>query len=87
MRQICNVLQHISAVTLKRLVLSSLQATAALELTAVDDAEPEAREEFVVKLSAPDNGATLGSLTTATVVVLQSDAPFGLFQIFPSGTR
>ena len=63
------------------------QATAVIEVSAVDDDDPETDEQFVVKLQAPDNGATLGAVTTATVVVLSSDSPYGLFQIYPAGTR
>lgn len=63
------------------------QATAVIEVSAVDDDDPETEEEFVVKLQAPDNGATLGAVTTATVVVQPNDSPYGLFEIYPAGTR
>ncbi|XP_076465116.1 adhesion G-protein coupled receptor V1-like isoform X2 [Babylonia areolata] len=63
------------------------QGLAVIELTAVDDDDPEAEEVFFVKLRTPDNGAQLGNTTTATVIVRQSDSPFGLFQIYPADTR
>ena len=58
-----------------------------IELTAVDDDEPETEEQFVVTLQTPTNGATLGSQSRAEVIIQPSDSPFGLFQIYPAGTR
>ncbi|KAL8615958.1 hypothetical protein ACOMHN_034634 [Nucella lapillus] len=68
-------------------VFEDRQATAVIALTAVDDDDPETEEQFVVKLRIPSNGARLGNVTTAAVVVKQSDSPFGLFQIYPANTR
>lgn len=60
---------------------------AVVQLSAVDDEDPETAEEFIMKLQTPTNGATLGTNVTAAVVVAASDSPYGLFQIFPSFSR
>ena len=58
-----------------------------LELTVVRDTEPEEDELYTVILSQPDGGATLGQITQKRVIIEANDAPYGLLEIYPAGTR
>ncbi len=58
-----------------------------LQLRAVDDDIPEERELFYLTLLPPEGGATLGTVTRKTVIVERNDAPYGLMEIFVSGTK
>ena len=57
-----------------------------LELKVTDDDIPEEAETFVVTLLPPDK-ASLGLITQRTIVIERNDAPYGLLQVFPAGTR
>lgn len=57
-----------------------------LEITVVGDDEPEEAETFILTLLPPDE-ASLGLITQRTIVIERNDAPYGLVQIHPAGTR
>lgn len=58
-----------------------------LQISAVADSIPELSEAYMVVLGEPIGGAILGSITNVTVIVEESDAPFGLLQIYPLDSR
>ncbi len=58
-----------------------------LTLSAVADDIPEEAEVYRVVLGAPDGGATLGPLNRKTLIIERNDAPYGLMQLYPSGSR
>ncbi|KAK7486836.1 hypothetical protein BaRGS_00021983 [Batillaria attramentaria] len=69
------------------IVFEDRQGQAVVEVTAVNDDEPESEEAFELRLQAPSGGATLGAITTARIIVASSDSPNGLFEIFPINSR
>ncbi|KAH9498632.1 Adhesion G-protein coupled receptor V1 [Bulinus truncatus] len=69
------------------LVFVDKQTAAVLVLEAVNDDEPELAETITLSLLPPANGAILGNITTKVINIDQSDSPWGLIQIYPSGTR
>ena len=58
-----------------------------IELTALDDSEPEQVERFTVQLKNPDNSAVLGGYTQRLVLVNPNDSPNGLINLYFRGTR
>ena len=60
------------------LLLQSGQTASSIDITVVDDLVPELQEQFSIELLDVDNGATLGDITTATVIISSSDAPSGV---------
>ena len=48
---------------------------------------PEEAERFIVVLQQPVGGATLGMITQKAIVVERNDAPYGMLEIYPAGTR
>ncbi len=60
------------------LLLQSGQTAGSVDITVVDDLVPELQEQFSIELLDVDNGATLGEITTATVIISSSDAPSGV---------
>lgn len=64
-----------------------IQTTAVLSIRAVNDDLPESEETFILTLQTPTVGAVLGDIKSRTVIIEASDSPFGLLQIFTSGSR
>lgn len=60
------------------LLLQSGQTASSIDIRVVDDVVPELQEQFSIELLDVDNGATLGDITTATVIISSSDAPSGV---------
>ena len=60
------------------LVLQSGQTASSIDIRIIDDLVPELQEQFSIELLDADNGATLGGITTATVIISSSDAPSGV---------
>ena len=58
-----------------------------LDLTVTLDSEPEEAEIFIVVLSQPQGGATLGQVSQKVVIIERNDAPYGLIEIYPAGAR
>ncbi|XP_059825311.1 adhesion G-protein coupled receptor V1 [Hypanus sabinus] len=58
-----------------------------LHISAILDEESEMDEEFLVTLFGPTGGARLGDRTKIHIIVLQNQAPLGLFSIFPLENR
>ena len=63
------------------------QGIAVLQLQAVADDIPEEQEMFYLSLLPPEGGAKLGSVSRKTVIIERNDAPYGLIEIFISGSR
>ena len=63
------------------------QGIAVLQLQAVADDIPEEREMFYLSLLPPEGGAKLGAVNRKTIVIERNDAPYGLIEIFISGSR
>ena len=51
-----------------------------INLTIVNDGIPEFRETFIVELTKPVGGATIGDRRTVDVIIKENDYPFGLFR-------
>ncbi|XP_071506649.1 adhesion G-protein coupled receptor V1-like [Diadema antillarum] len=60
---------------------------AVLQIGAVADNLPELDEEFTVVLNQPVGGASLGGTTSASIIIRENDAPYGLMQVFPMSSR
>ncbi|GFR83307.1 G-protein coupled receptor 98-like, partial [Elysia marginata] len=63
------------------------QTTAVLVLEVVNDDTPEVEETFTLTLQEPPGDAILGAITSRTLVVAASDAPYGLMEIYTAGSR
>ena len=69
------------------LIAINFQETAILEISVVADDIPEEAEVFTLLLHPPEGGATLGDIIRRTIIVERNDAPYGLLEIYPSGSR
>ncbi|NWV26847.1 GPR98 protein, partial [Origma solitaria] len=58
-----------------------------LHISAILDEEPEMDEHFVVTLFNPTGGARLGTRVQTKIVILQNQAPLGLFSIYSVTNR
>lgn len=58
------------------LVFADGEVLRSIEVPIAIDALAEGSEQFLVQLSAPTGGATLGSLATATALIIENPVPF-----------
>ena len=58
-----------------------------LVLETVNDDTPEVEETFTLTLQEPPGDAILGDITSRTLVIEASDAPFGLMEIYTADSR
>ena len=59
-----------------------------LDISATADDQPELDRKYRVTLFNPGQGATLeNNRTSCEVIVKENDAPYGFFQVFPTGFK
>ena len=66
---------HVSGVV----TFNAGESRSEINLTIVNDDVPEFREMFIVELTKPVGGATIGDRRTVDVVIEENDYPFGSF--------
>ena len=58
-----------------------------LVLETVNDDTPEVEETFTLTLQKPPGDAILGDMSSRTLIIAASDAPYGLMQIYTAEKR
>ena len=66
---------HVSGVV----TFNAGESRSEINLTIVNDVVPEFREIFIVELTKPVGGASIGDRRTVDVIIEENDYPFGLF--------
>ena len=66
---------HVSGVV----TFNAGESRSEINLTIVNDVVPEFREIFIVELTKPVGGASIGNRRTVDVIIEENDYPFGLF--------
>ena len=63
---------------IQTLVIPPEVSSAIISIPIVNDNDAELQEQFTIQILDADNGATLGDVTMATIIIAASDSPGGL---------
>lgn len=65
---------------------SSGEASKTVQVAIIEDTTPEVAESFLVRMTNPTGGATVGKPDETTVTISENDDPYGVFSFLPSST-